>query len=107
MTQSSRRECLADVGRSMLVAGIGPALTSELGLFCVPAAEGPTRLNFGAQKPLVSRLQDTPAGKLPVEFAQMRPACCWRQLVALARATASEYGFPARGYDEACRLLKA
>ena len=40
------------------------------------------------------------------EFAAMRPAFKWRQLVALARVTASEYGYPAPGYEEACRLLK-
>lgn len=39
------------------------------------------------------------------EFATTRPAFRWRQLVALARVTASEYGRPAPGYAEACRLL--
>jgi hypothetical protein len=39
------------------------------------------------------------------EFAAMRPAYRWRQLVALARVTASEYGKSAPGYDEARRLL--
>ena len=41
------------------------------------------------------------------EFAATRQAFRWRQLVALARVTASEYGFPAAGYSEACGLLKA
>ena len=40
------------------------------------------------------------------EFASTRPAFRWRQLVALARVTASEYGRPAPGYAEACQLLK-
>jgi hypothetical protein len=40
------------------------------------------------------------------EYAATRPAFRWRQLVALARVTASEYGQPAPGYAEACRLLK-
>jgi len=40
------------------------------------------------------------------EFAAIRPAFRWRQLAALARVTASEYGFPAAGYADACRLLK-
>jgi hypothetical protein len=40
------------------------------------------------------------------EFAAGREAFRGRQLVALARVTASEYGQPAPGYDEACRLLK-
>ena len=40
------------------------------------------------------------------EFATTRSAFRWRQLVALARVTASEYGFPAPGFADACRLLK-
>jgi hypothetical protein len=39
------------------------------------------------------------------EFAATRQAFRWRHLVALARVTASEYGYPAPGYAEACRLL--
>jgi len=41
------------------------------------------------------------------EFASTRPAFRWRQVVALARVTASEFGRPAPGYAEACELLKA
>ncbi len=40
------------------------------------------------------------------EFAATRPAFRWRQVVALARVTASEYGRPAPGFGEACRLLE-
>ncbi|HEV3444109.1 MAG TPA: hypothetical protein VG099_05660 [Gemmataceae bacterium] len=39
------------------------------------------------------------------EFAVMRPAFRWRQLIALARVTASEYGQAAPGFAEACKLL--
>lgn len=39
------------------------------------------------------------------EFATTRPSFRWRQIVALARVTASEYGFPAPGYKQACELL--
>jgi hypothetical protein len=41
------------------------------------------------------------------EFASTRPAYRWRQIVALARVTASEFGRRAPGYEEACQLLKA
>ena len=41
------------------------------------------------------------------EFATTRPAFRWRQLCALARVTASEYGRPAPGVAEAKELLKA
>jgi hypothetical protein len=51
------------------------------------------------------------------EFASTRPAFRWRHLTALARVTASAYGFSredrrgdggfrAPGYEEACKLLK-
>jgi hypothetical protein len=47
------------------------------------------------------------------EYAATRPAFRWRQIVALARVTASaygynrddEHGFRAAGYEDACRLL--
>ena len=40
------------------------------------------------------------------EYATTRPAYRWRQLVALARVTASEHGFPAPGYQEARERLR-
>ena len=40
------------------------------------------------------------------EFAATRPAFRWRQLTALARVTASEFGRPAAGCEEARNLLK-
>ena len=40
------------------------------------------------------------------EFSTARPVFRWRQLIALARVTASEYGRPAPGMAEARELLK-
>jgi len=40
------------------------------------------------------------------EFASMRPAFRWNQLVGLARVTTSEYGHPAPGFAETKALLK-
>ena len=40
------------------------------------------------------------------EFARARDVFKWRQLVALARVTASAYGFAAPGYKEACEVMK-
>src|SRR5205085_3160528 len=40
------------------------------------------------------------------EFASTRAAFRWRHLIALARVTASENGFPAPGVAEAKALLK-
>ena len=47
------------------------------------------------------------------EYRTIRPAFRWREIVGLARVTASAYGynredkhgFRAAGYEEACRLL--
>jgi hypothetical protein len=39
------------------------------------------------------------------EFACTRPAFRWRQVIALARVTASAHGYPAPGHADACRLL--
>ncbi|QEG43385.1 hypothetical protein [Roseimaritima ulvae] len=39
------------------------------------------------------------------EFANTRASLRWRQLVGLARVSASEYGTPAPGYQEACEML--
>ncbi len=39
------------------------------------------------------------------EFANTRENYQWRQLIALARVSASEYGTPAPGYREACDLI--
>ncbi len=41
------------------------------------------------------------------EFAAARPAFRWRQLVALARVTASAQGYPAPGLAQARQLLAA
>jgi hypothetical protein len=41
------------------------------------------------------------------EFASTRSAFRWRQLIALSRVTASEYGRPAAGVAEAREALKA
>lgn len=40
------------------------------------------------------------------EFANTRESMRWRQLVGLARVSASEFGTPAPGYREACELWK-
>ena len=39
------------------------------------------------------------------EYAATRPAFRNRQLIALARVTASGHGYAAPGFDDACRLL--
>ena len=62
----SRREFLADVGRGMLVAGVGYSTALDLGLSTARAAEGSeaNALTFGSLEPLVGLMQDTPVNKL-------------------------------------------
>jgi hypothetical protein len=40
------------------------------------------------------------------EFSMTRPAFRWRQVIALARVTASAYGYPAPGFKDSCEILK-
>ena len=39
------------------------------------------------------------------EFTTGRPNVRWRHLIGLARVTASEFGWPAPGHEDALRLL--
>ena len=45
-------------------------------------------------------------GTVTDEFNRARAAFKWRQLVALARVTASAYGYAAPGHKEACEVLR-
>src|SRR4051794_15412287 len=94
MLRADRRRFLADVGRGMLVAGVGPALAADLGLARVAAAEPPERLTFGPLEPLVGLMQETPADKLLSALVErLRQGAELRQLVAAgALANARTFG---------------
>jgi hypothetical protein len=94
MINRSRREFLADVGRGMLLASVGPALASDLGLARVYAGEDADRLTFGKMEPLVALMQETPIDKLvPVLVDKMKDATDLRTLVsAAALANARTFG---------------
>jgi hypothetical protein len=64
MMNRNRREFLSDVGKGMLIAGVGPALAVELGLAPAHAFAGREALSFGDREPLVALMQETPADKL-------------------------------------------
>ncbi|MFG0332934.1 MAG: hypothetical protein ACF8TS_06180, partial [Maioricimonas sp. JB049] len=70
MSRNTRRDFLADVGRGMLLAGLGAELTSELGLSALEAAEPAAALDFGHLEPLVSLMQETPPDKLTASLVQ-------------------------------------
>ena len=93
--RENRREFLADVGRGMLVASVGPALASDLGLASAAmAAEDAGRLTFGAMEPLVTLMQETPIDRfLPAVVEQIRAGVDLRRLVAAAAlANARTFG---------------
>ena len=68
---NNRREFLADVGRGMLVASVGPALAADLGL-APPFADDDGRhaSTFGELEPLVALMQETPADRLVPELVE-------------------------------------
>jgi hypothetical protein len=108
MNGRNRRGFLEDVGRGMLVASLGSATALDLGL--TPAIAEESRQVFD----LLLKYAVSEDGALHAEkyyrtateeFATIRPAFRGRQMVALARVTASEQGFPAPGLEEARELL--
>lgn len=64
MARNTRREFLGDIGRGMLLAGLGTTLAGDLGLGRVYGDETDTALNFGELEPLVALMQDTEPAKL-------------------------------------------
>jgi hypothetical protein len=99
MNERNRRAFLADVGRGMLLAGVGPALAADLGLAPAWAADDGARLSFGDREPLVRLMQQTPAGKLlPLVVQKFRGGTDLTTLVAAA-ALANARTFGGEDYD--------
>jgi hypothetical protein len=94
MNNRDRREFLANVGKGMLIASIGPVLASDLGLSTSLAGEGSDRLSFGDREPLVGLMQDTPAKKLlPILVDKVKAGTDLGSLVAAAAlANARTFG---------------
>jgi hypothetical protein len=83
--QRTRREFLADVGKGMIVAGIGPALAADLGVSRAWAGDGPDALAFGKLEPLVCLMQETAPDKLlPILTERMASGLELNQVVAAA-----------------------
>jgi hypothetical protein len=92
---SSRRQFLSNVGRSMLVAGIGYSTARDLGVGIAWGDEGgAARLSFGAQERLVALMQETPPDQLlPQLVSMIRSGTDLQQLVsAAALANARAFG---------------
>src|SRR6516165_5161298 len=94
MRDNNRRNFLADVGKGMLLASVGPALAADLGLSPAYAGNDAERLTFGDREPLVALLQDTPAQKLlPILVDKLKAGAELKSLVAAAAlANARTFG---------------
>ena len=94
MTRPSRRDLLLDVGRGMFVAGLGTALTADLGLGRLRADEGSEHLSFGELDPLVEFIRSTPPEKLlPSAIEKLNHGTELKTLVAAAAlANARAFG---------------
>lgn len=94
-TQTPRRQFLSNVGKGMLIAGMGSSLARELGISTAWANEETGRLNFGEAEPLVSLLQETAIDKLqPLLVSKLkRNEIDLRKLIrAAALANARQFG---------------
>jgi hypothetical protein len=78
----------------MLVASVGAALASDLGLAPALAADSDGRLTFGDMEPLVGLMQDTPPGKLQqILVEKIKSGVELKKLVAAgALANARSFG---------------
>ncbi len=94
MMTRSRRGFLADVGRGMLIASVGPALAYELGISPAFADQGSDRLTFGSLEPLVGLMQNTEADKLlPIVVDKLNSGTELKTVVAAAAlANARTFG---------------
>jgi hypothetical protein len=94
MTERTRREFLVDVGRGMLVAGVGTGLATDMGLAPAFAADVGDRLTFGPLEPLVGLMQDTPPAQLlPLLVERLQSGTALKDLVAAgAFANARAFG---------------
>jgi hypothetical protein len=99
MRASNRREFLADVGKGMLIAGLGPALAADLGLARADAADsGGDRLNFGKLEPLVALMQETPLNRLLPTLVEKHQAGTDLKTLTAAAALANARTFGGHDY---------
>jgi hypothetical protein len=100
MNRRSRRDFLAQVGKGMLVAGVGSSVALDLGLAKpVTAREEKDRLTFGPIEPLVDLMAQTPIDRfLTVVVQKMNEGTELRELVSAA-ALANARAFGGQDYD--------
>lgn len=94
MVRNTRRQFLGDVGRGMLLAGLGTTLAADLGVAHLRADDSDGALLFGDLEPLVALMQDTPPAKLTALLVdELKSGMELRTLVAAgALANARTFG---------------
>ncbi|HVV99923.1 MAG TPA: hypothetical protein VHB77_06270 [Planctomycetaceae bacterium] len=94
MNRTTRREFLGEVGRGMLLAGLGASLAQDLGLARLESAEAEATLSFGALEPLVVQMQETAPAQLTAALVNaLKSGTDLRTLVAAgALANARTFG---------------
>ncbi len=99
MWSKTRRDFLADVGRGMLVAGVGSTLAADLGLFTPRLDDDVDRLHFGALESLVCFMQDTPVERLQAAVIEKLTAGVSLETLVSAAALANARSFGGQDYD--------
>jgi hypothetical protein len=111
MLPASRREFLMDVGRGMLVAGLGTSVVTNIGLSSAFADRGPDSLPLGPYEALVELLRTTPPDKLqPILVAKLKAGELDNQKLIAAAALANAEAFGGQdyvGYHTAMAMLPA
>lgn len=99
MLPSSRREFLTDVGRGMLVAGLGASVAGNLGFSTAFADRGPESLKLGSYESLVDLLRSTPPDKLqPILIAKLKAGEVDNKKLISAAALANAEAFGGQDY---------
>ncbi len=111
MIPSLRRDFFVDVGRGMLVAGLGTAVAGNLGFSTAFADQGPESLNLGPYQALVELIRSTPPDKLqPMLVAKLKSGEVNNKLLISAAALANAEAFGGQdyvGYHTAMAMLPA
>ncbi len=94
MFTSTRRRFLTQVGRGMMVASLGSALATDMGLAPAWAGEAENGLTFGPLESLVDLLQGTPVDKLlPLVVEKLKAGTTLKEFTAAAAlANARAFG---------------
>jgi len=98
MNLHTRREFLGDVGRGMLLAGLGTTLSADLGLAHAEALDLETSMAFGKLEPLVALMQDTEPGKLTEQLVGRLNSGTSLQTLVAAGALANARTFGGQDY---------